>query len=262
MTKNNTINLPVFETVIRSFMYIIKNFSTFAKICSIFSLFIIAEVVLDFPSLCYVNSGYCREDLSANILTLMISVSGAIIAVEIIRNIILRQEYKWFSISFGIPHLKYIGYSLLITAMIAIPSILILIISSASSYTNVSSYVSVFLNAAFIATLIGLSVFCFRLYLVYAGAATGDAEMTLYKSYALTTGNMFRILAGQALIAIPTAILILIIIGIYQVTEWGFIGNCVFVFLGIFCSYFDIALKASYHSHIYQYFVYCSKKEK
>ena len=160
------------------------------------------------------------------------------------------------------PHLKYIGYSLLITIMIAIPSVMILTISSASSYTNISPYVSTFLNAAFLVTLIGLSVFCFRLYLVYAGAAIGDNEMTLYKSYALTTGNMFRILAGQILVSVPSAVLILIIIAFYQITEWGFIGNCVFVFIGIFCSYFDIAVRASYHSHIYQYFMYCSKQEE
>ena len=262
MTNDNKITLPVFETAVRSFMYVIKNFSTFAKICSIFTLLLIAEIVMDLPSLCYVNNNYCRDDLSANILAFVISLGAAIVAVETIRNIILRQEYKWFSISFGMPHLKYIGYSLLITAMIAIPSVMILTISSASSYTNISPYVSMFLNAAFITTLIGLSVFCFRLYLVYAGAAVGDKEMTLYKSYALTTGNMLRILAGQVLVALPSAIFVLIIIAFYQITEWGFIANCIFVFLGIFCSYFDIAVRASYHSHIYQYFIYYDKQKE
>ena len=260
MTKNN-ISLPIFETAKRSFMYVINNFTSFAKICSIFSLLLIAEAMLDFPSLCYVNEAYCRNDISTNILTIIISLGGAIVAVETIRSIILKQEYKWFSLSFGVPHIRYIGYSILITMMIAIPSILILSISSASSQADISPYVLVFLNTTFIATIIGLSAFCFRLYLVYAGAAIGDKEMTLYKSYALTTGNMLRMIASQLLLIIPTVIIIAIIVGIYQISEWGFIGNCVFVFLGLLCSFFDIALKASYHSHLYQYFTYYSKEK-
>ena len=259
--NNNPIQLPLFETVSRSFMYIIKNFSTFGKICSVFVVLWVAEMLCGLPALCSVNESYCIQSNTSNILLSLIYLSSAIVAVNTIRSIILKQEFKWFHLPVGTYTLRYIGYTILLSLMIILPTALILMISNTSANTQISSGTATFLSVTTFATFLGMILFCLRLYLVYAGSAIGDKEMTLGKSYNLTSGNMLKILGGQILIEVPTFAIVAILTIIYNLTEWGFIGNSIFVLLGLLCSYFNTALKASYHSHLYQYFVYFSKKD-
>lgn len=262
MNNNTPVKLPLIETIVRSFMYVIKNLSVLAKICSVFLLLWIAEILAGLPALCSADESYCRFDAVSRILMLLMYLSSAIVSVNTIRGIILKQEFKWFHLPAGRYTVSYIGYTLLIATMIIIPSALILMITGAGQYAGISGQTAAFLHAAFLATFIGLSIFCFRLYLVFAASAIGDKEMTLSKSYALTKGNMLKIFLGQMLLVIPTILIVIIVLNIYQMTEWGLVGNSVFVLLGMICSYFDAAVKASYHSHLYQFFIYCSKNNK
>lgn len=262
MKTDTIVKLPLMETVVRSFMSVIKNISTFAKICSIFVLLWIAEIMAGLPALCSANESYCRFDTASHILMLLMYLSSAVVSVNTIRGIILKQDFKWFHLPVGKYTVSYIGYTLLIAAMIIIPSALILMISGAGEYAGISKQTAAFLNAAFIATFIGLSIFCFRLYLVFAASAIGDKEMTLAKSYALTRGNMLKIFFGQMILVIPTILIVVATLSIYRITEWSIVGNSIFVLIGMCCSYFDAAVKASYHSHLYQFFIYRGKNDK
>lgn len=260
--NNNIIKLPLIETVTRSFMYVIKNITTVSKISSIFLLLWFAEMLAGFPFLCSTDNAFCTTNISHSILAILLYISSAIISISVIRNIILKQEYNFFHISAGFNLVKYIGYQLLIAVMIIIPSTLILMISQASQSPDLSIFTKYFLGAAFITTLIGLSIFCFRLYLVFAGSAINDKEMTLGRSYTLTKGNMLSIFAGQVILALPTIILLGIIFSLYPLSNWGFIGNSIFVLAGLLCTFFDAAIKGSYYSHIYQYFMYYAKQDQ
>ena len=86
--------------------------------------------------------------------------------------------------------------------------------------------------------------------------------MTLSQSYALTKGNMLKIFFGQMILVIPTILIVVATLSIYRTTEWGIIGNSIFVLAGMLCSYFDAAVKASYHSHLYQFFTGNGKDQK
>lgn len=259
--SKNPIRLPLFETVSRSFMYIIKNLSTLGKICSVFIVLWFAEMLCGLPALCSVNESYCIQSNASNVLLALLYLSMAIVSVNTIRSIILKQEFKWFHLSVGAYTLRYIGYAVLLWLMVVLPTAMILMISHSAGQTQVSVITAVFLGVASFATCIGMVLFCLRLYLVYAGSAIGDRDMTLGKSYTLTAGNMLKIFGGLVLIAVPTFVIVAVLTVVYRMTEWGFIGDSVFVLLGMLCSYFDTALKASFYSHLYQYFVYFSKKD-
>ena len=250
------INLPLMETVRRSFLYVVKNSKEFLKITSVFIILWIAEIIDGLPFLCSANESYCRDDLSSNLIGILLYIAATVVSVSIIRHIILKEETKYFHLHFGKNNLRFIGYNLLIAAMIIVPTALILMIGEVSATTNASSQMKAFASMLSLITIIGLAVFCCRLVLIYGGASIDDKEMTLGKSYHLTRGNTLKICIGQILLSLPMIIAAFLIFSIYNVTSWGIVGSSIFVLLGIMCSFFDSALKASYYCHLYQYFLY------
>lgn len=251
-----TINLPLLETVRHSFVYVLKNIKTFFKIISVFSILWLAEIADGLPFLCSANEAYCRDDSASNLLGVLLYVAATIVSVNIIRHIILKEETKWFHLRFGTNNLKFIGYNLLIAAMIIVPTALILMIAEVSAASNASASVKTFSSVLGLLTMLGLGIFCCRLVLVYGGASINDKEMTLGKSYNLTRGNTLKIFLGQILLSLPVVFVVFLIFSFYKTTTWGIIGDSVFVLLGITCSFFDSAIKASYYCHLYQYFLY------
>lgn len=258
--KNN-INLPMFETVYRSFTCVLKNFKPFLKICSFFIVLWFIELATNLPSLCSADEAYCRTDSIGKIMTFIHYLAATIVSVSVIRFIILKENTSWFHVRFGKNNIKFIAYNILIALMIIIPSALMIMIGGAAKYSGSSLIATKFFASLGILTFIGLCIYCFRLCLVYAGSAIYDKSMTLSKSHTLTSGNMFKIFFGQVLLVIPTIILVTIVYKVYTLTEWNYTGKSIFVLIGILLSFFDSAVKASYYSHMYQYFIYFSNKK-
>lgn len=259
--KNN-IKLPLFETVFRSFTCILKNFKPFLKICSFFIVLWLIELATNLPSLCSADEAYCRTDSVGSFMTFLHYLAATIISVSIIRFIILKETTSWFHFHFGKNNIKFIAYNILIALMIIIPSALMIMIGGMSQHNNSSIFMTKFFVSLGIATFIGLCIYCFRLCLVYAGAAINDKSMTLSKSHTLTSGNMLKIFIGQVLLVIPTIILVAIVYNVYSLSDWGYTGKSIFVLIGMLISFFDSAVKASYYSHMYQYFIYFSNKQQ
>lgn len=258
----NKINLPLMETVYRSFFFVLHNINVVAKICSVFLILWLIEIATNLPSLCSADDNFCRTDITSNFIAVLQYLAATIVSVSMIRYTILKEEPKWFHLRFGINNLKFIGYNMLIALMIIIPSALMIMIGGATQYAGSSIFITKLLTSVGIATFIGLCVYCFRLYLVFAGAALNDKNMSLSKSYALTSGNMLKIFIGQVILVIPTIIIATIVYKIYNTLELGYLGKSVFVLLGMALSFFDSAIKASYYSHMYQYFVYFDNKQQ
>lgn len=257
---SNISYLPLIETVSKSFTYLLRNFKTFLKICSVFLILWIADLVTGHPILCNFNVIPCSSSSTSWIMNILMYLAATIVSVEIIRHIILKQEYQWGHLSFGMNNIRYIAYNMLIALMVILPSALMLMIALYADSSNVSRLTSGILRASFIVTLIGLSVFCCRLYLVYVGAAIGNRSMSLGRSYLLTAGNMLLICIGQMLLAIPTIILVYLCYGIYSFLPTNELTQGMFAALILLCYFFDAALKASYYSHLYQFFTHTNKR--
>ncbi len=254
----NIVKLPVMETVRRSFMYVIKNFRAFLQIISIFSLIVVYELATGFPSLCSVSDSYCQYSGFSTLSTVLFYLASIILAVSLTRNIILKQEYKWFHLYVGKRDVIYMLYNLLIAVMIIIPTILMTIIAQTNKVS--SQWLAITMNVIIVLTPLILSMICLKLYLVFPATAIDDKDMTLAKSFAVTKGNIFRIFIGQCLLFVPTLVLLSALYYSYRAADWGFIGNMFFVAFALFVSLLYTAFKSSYYSHMYQYFLYFNKK--
>ena len=78
--NKNIIFFPLWETVCRSFMGVIKNLPTFFKLCSVFLILWIAEIATDYPDLCIVNDNMCREDIVSQVMSVLIALASVIIS--------------------------------------------------------------------------------------------------------------------------------------------------------------------------------------
>ena len=152
--KNN-INLPMFETVYRSFTCVLKNFKPFLKRCSFFIILWFIELATNLPSLCSADEAYCRTDKIGNLMTFIHYLAATVVSVSVIRFIILKEKTSWFHVRFGKNNIKFIAYNLLIALMIIIPSALMIMIGGAAKYSGSSPVTTKLFASLGILTFIG-----------------------------------------------------------------------------------------------------------
>lgn len=257
---NQQINLPLWETIRHSFLYVIKNIKTICQICSVFLILWLINISSGQPLLCNTTTENCMTQWLPLSFAILQYLACAIITVDVIRNITLKQTNKWFHLHLKKYHLRFIIYNIAIALMVIIPSAFILMIVKSAASQNLSDITLAVLGTIFISTLIGLSILCCRLYLVYGGAALDDKEMTFSKSYMLTKGNMLKICVGQIALTIPTIFLVYLASSLYFTFAASAISQGLFSLWIILCYFFEASLKGSYYCHLYQYFQYMSKK--
>ena len=258
--NNNIIKLPLWETISHSFLYIIKNIKTICQICSVFLILWLINIFSGHPLLCNASKENCMTQWLPLSFAIIQYLACAVITVETIRSIVFKQNHKWFHLYLGKHHIRYIAYNVAIALMVIIPSALILMIVKSTDARNLSDFTIALLGAAFISTLIGLSIFCCRLYLVYGGAALNDRNMTFAKSYMLTKGNMLKICIGQLILTLPTILMVYIASSIYFAFTPNAYNQSLYSLWIILCYFLEATIKGSYYCHLYQFFEYMSKK--
>lgn len=257
---NNKINLPLWETVRHSFMYTIKNLPVIAKISSVFLILwlicIAMEInlVLD-PNVTF-NDIWETELLCATLTAL----ASTIVSVSFIRHIIQKQQTKWFHLSFGMNNIKFIGWNILLFLIVFLPSFFILAGAALADYQGVSASIVKTLSWASLFILLIMLVYVGRVYIIYAASAI-NAKLTLQKAFALTQGNTFKIFCGTLILLLPTIILTHILIKLYQLPDLNIAGACFLSLLSMTVTFFDSSIKASYYSHLYQFFTYFDKEQ-
>ena len=217
------IKLPFWECLRRSFFYAFVNFDAFVKIASVWFLILLYEIFTGFPSLCGLKDGGCPGATFQNISVVMVSLASVAVAVAFSRLVILREHVRPFAFSFGRRELKYLaGFSLILSVVPLIAGIV-----------------------------------CARFFIVLPAVAVDDRELTMKRAFALTRGNANKIFWGQALMMLPVVITVTLLTMLYGALNLsGFLADLIMAFLLLGLSFFDAALKASYFSHVYQYFVY------
>lgn len=255
MNQSKIISLPFWETIKRSFLYPIVNIGVVMKIIGIWFLLLIYEVANGYPTICKLTEEGCNG-ISQNIAMLLLSFASISIAVAFSRNVILKTQYDKITFSFGKKEWKYLGYNILIILIVAVPSLLLVILAS---YLASVIHVNI-INYVFIIPLL-VTIVCSRFYLVLPATAVGNKSMDMKSSFALTKGNANKIFWGQILLMIPIAIVLLVISAIFAaIGSDSFIIKFIFVAMVMFLSFFDTCVKASFYSHIYQYFLFFQDK--
>ena len=245
------IKLPFWECARRSFLYVFTNFSAFTKISSIWFLILIYEVTVGFPSLCGLEGEICPSKGYQNLSVVIMYLASISIAVGFSRQIILKEDKKYFSFSFGWREIKYLGYNLLLFLLVALPAGIIVGILKSFGVKGGMLLLATGVVSLFFAITIA------RCFIILPAVATDDKDLTMEKAFNLTKGNANKIFWGQVILRVPLIIAVLILTTMYEMMEFdGLVSKFIMSALLIGLSYFDAALKTSFYSHVYQYFTY------
>lgn len=253
---NPIINLPFWETVCRSYVYAAVNFKTFFKLAALWLLVLTAyEILTGFPSLCNNENGDCP---GIGMSSLLQSLAFILISTAYIRSLVSHKPPKWFSVSFGMPELRYIGYALLIIAIIAVPSLLLMYVYGI--IVGLLRLPQVF-GLLMLLFPVVIAIYCSRLYLVLPAAAVGNQNVDLRKAWNMARGNANKIFWGLLLMTLPiVAGLIILSVVNSLLPQDNLVIRSVIAFFWIAVTLCDAALKGSFYGHIYQYFIYWDER--
>ena len=252
------INLPLWESIKRTYIYFFVNFKTVVKLSALWvGLVFLCDCFLSFPSLCV--GEYCQT-LGNKAFMLFEIIAVTAVSVSFSRQIILRELKDWKQISFGLKEIKYLGYSLLILLLIIAAAIISGLVTALAFGVDLKMPAVQLppqaLSLYFILVIIA-SVYSSRLSLILPSVAVESKDMTLVQSFKITKGNSLKLFAGIILSTLPVMILLMLLGTIMRILQIeGFIGQVIFSFLGISLSLINAMLKACYLSHAYQYFMY------
>ena len=258
------INLPLLESVKRTYLYFIANFKTVTNVALVWvGIVFLADCLVRFPSLC---SGEGCNEWSNKLFVVLEIVAGMAVSVAFSRAIILKEKRHWKQISLGLRELKYLGYSLFILALLILSILFAGMLTALLFGTDMkAASMAMRPNALlfyFIVVIIA-SIYSSRFSLILPAVAVDDKELNLKKSFQISTGNSIKIFAGIILSTLPTMLLLFFLgTAMNALQIEGIIAQIVFSFLSIALSLINTMLKACYLAHIYQYFMYFYNQSK
>ena len=265
-TNNNIAKLPFFETIKRSFLYVFYNHEIYTKLLSLGGIVLIYEMFTDFPLLASfreVDYGNSWTQTVSSLLLLLVSVA---IVVGYCRSVILKnQPLDIFNRQFLRQSVFYILFSLIFSLFVMISFFIIVfsygIITSMLGIALPQSILPFFILVLLFALLIPLS----GLFLVFPAIAVNDSDLGIKKyrnAMKLAKGNLNAIFWGQIVMMIPGFLVMYVLMITYNyIASDSYIVNLIFAGLVLALSFLDSCFKASFYSHIYQFFVYYRDKK-
>ena len=250
--------LPFWETVRRSFLYVFRNRETYVKITAVWFSILLYEMFTGFPSLCNISPDGCQGgDWQYKVALILISFASVAVVVAYCRNIILKEELKKFAFSFGKRELKYILFNIIFIGIITITAVFSIFVFAYIG--QLLHFPESIFNLTILIPL-ALTIYFSRFFLIFPAIAVDDKEMTIKNSYRVTLGNANRIFWGQVLMMLPAATLLILLALLHGlINSDNYIINFIFTGFIFAISFLDSCLKASFLSHIYQYFTYFQK---
>ena len=200
--------LPVIETVGQSISFALKNFGLMVRLSWLWG--IVMVVFAGILIFMLRDRGEAVDGVSFDafeilaIVTLVLLYVAAIYAIAVgwHRALLLGERPSWFSLSFGLRELKYIGYAILIGIVSVLLFAFGVLIFSTVSVGAGGAATFVFLFGALLGGFVLMFVIIGRLFLVLPGTAVGDRRVSLAESINLTKGNTWRIAGGFLLISL------------------------------------------------------------
>ncbi len=254
------VKLPFFETIRRSFLFVLVNFKDFAKLTLPAFAIMIYEMSTNFQSICSIKPTGCEDSLSNKCSLLLLGVVSIALAVVYCRRIILKDVGDFWTLASFRRIVSYFLYNIFLLFMIALPSYLLIVVLSL-----LLSSVTLPENVGYLLLLIpfGLTMFLSRFFLVFPAVTVDDKALKLKESFYMTKGNVNRIFWGQIVMMLPGMVLLMILSNAYNIAaSSSYVTNFIFTLLFVALSFFDTCLKSSFYAHIYQYFTFYNKSEE
>lgn len=255
--KPEIVNLPFWETLRRSFMYVLARPGLFFQVSAIWFAFLIYEILCGFPSACNFSPENCSGTWQQNVAVIMLSIASIGIVISYCREIILKTPLNYFSLNFVKLGLIYLFYNLVFVLIVAIPSIAaIFVFAFAGQMLNIPE--SVYLLALIFPLIV--IIYFSRVLLVFPAVSVGNLRLGFKQSFKMTVGNANKIFWGQLIMMVPVIVALFALTLAYRaVPQPGMVTNLIFVGLLYVFSFLNSCLKASFLGHIYQYFTFYIK---
>ena len=260
--ENKKIRLPFWETVRRSYMYVIANFGTLCKLAAPAFAIVIYEMCSGFPTIDITNGGnYDEESLSNIVAVVLYLLVSLALSVACCRQIIIKKHGEYMTWEFWRRTFFYILCNLLILLIIAVCVFVTFCVASVvfAMFGAANHRIYVFMAFAFIVFVILGS----RFFIALPAAAVGNKEAGIMAAFRMAKGNANRIFWGHALMVIPGIVLMYAWQFIYAIIGSGnFVSSTIVMVIYFAVSFLDTIFRASYFAHAYQYFIYYQKKDK
>lgn len=259
MAENEKIiELPFWETVRRSFLYVLTNMDVYLKTTALGFAILIYEMFTGFPSLCNIRPNGCSGGWQQNVSLFLLTIASIAIVIAFIRHIVLKVPNGYFSLAFGKREAVYFIYNIMFIAIITLPSVLVIFLMALVGQSL--GLADGFFSLAIIVP-VALTIYFSRLFLVFPAIAVDNKELRFKESFELTKGNANKIFWGQFIMMVPAALLLIILSLLFKLINSDlYVVKLVFVALIYALSFLDSCFKASFYSHIYQYFIYFKDK--
>lgn len=247
--------LPFWETVGRSFKYVLKNRKLLVSLLPVVAVLTVVQTVFNMPLMCSYNEKFCIQNWQSGVSGIILVVVAVGIIINYCRSIICKETVDYTSLKFFKRMFFYILWSFILTFAMGIPSaIFIMILSLAGVDTNtvllLTTFLFFILGAALAPLLIGFP----------ALAVDDNKLINLPKLFKLAKGNKMSIFFGQFVIMVPYLILSKMFVYLYN-----FLGinnyalNLSFVIITVCLGLMDAGFKGAFFAHIYQFLKYYDK---
>jgi len=259
-SSEQAVKLPFFETIRRSFLYVMVNFKDFAKLTLPAFAVMIYEMSTDFQAICSIRPAGCEDSLRNKCSLILLGLVSIALAVVYCRRIILKDVGNFWTPASLRRIVSYLLYNIFLLFMIAFPSYLLIILLSL-----LLSSVALPESFAYVLVLIpvGITMLLSRFFLVFPAVTVDDTKVKLKESFFMTKGNINRIFWGQIVMMLPGMVLLVVLSSVYNIIGSStYLTNVIFTLLFVALSFFDTCLKSSFYAHIYQYFTFYYKNDK
>ena len=258
MCNENIKKLPFWETIGRSFKYVLKNNRLLLALLPVVVGLTVIQALIGMPIMCAYNESFCTEGWQQTVSSAILVLVAVGVIISYCRSIICKENVEVISLKFLKRVVLYILWSMILTFVIGIPmALLIVILSLTGVATNILLLVT---SLAFL--LLGV-VFA-PLVVAFPALAVDDYKIVkISKLFSLAKGNKMSIFFGQLAIMVPylilsnTFIYTYIFIGVNH-----YVVNLLFVMITAFLSVLDVSFRGAFFAHIYQFLKYYDKDKK
>ena len=255
MCNKDIKKLPFWETVGRSFKYVLKNKKLLMALLPVVAVLTVIQLVLKTPIMCAYNESFCVANWQNTLSGIILVLTAVGIIINYCRSIVCKEAVDFTSLKFVKRAGFYILWSVLLTFVVGIPvAIAIIILSVAAIEANMLLLISMcifFIIGTLLAPMI----------IAFPALAVDDYKLiNLPKLFNICKGNKMAVFFGQFVIMFPYLLLSKMFVYIYAlIGANNFVVNACFVIITLAMAVLDASFRGAFFAHIYQFLKYYDK---
>ncbi len=254
MITSETKKLPFWETVARSFKYVLKNKALLMGILPLIAALVVLQMLIGMPFMCSIDSSKCVEGSWQQNLTLLTVILASVgVIINYCRAIVLKANVDFVSLDFWKKMGLYLIASMVLSVIIVFPIFIGIYLMSFFFDPNLLIGLTASLT---LLISIAVSILVAPLFLVFPAIAAGDYEIIKWKTlFSMAKGNHNAIFWAQFIIMMPYWLIAKMWYSLYVVINAdNYIINLIFIAGAIALGMIDAGFKGAFFAHIYQFF--------